>query len=146
MELMLKISRVNARFTTIIDLSGIKLPSEWVEQVVVYTTSIVVNRKHFQNVFNKSLADIAKYMGGFSQGEKILIIRVIRMGERDVGQFDLNSHTRYVVMVYKEFFNWSNLIRLFHSKKEGMKIFLIVEGVGLPILKVLFKINGADSN
>jgi len=131
----------NACFSTIIDLSGITFSSDK-ERNVVYTTSIVVNRNYLNNVFNK-VDDIKKYTGAFLSMERVIIIRVIRNRSGVSKVYKIERDTLiYRIMQYKEFFKEGVFNNLVSLKNEGWKIFLIVEGVGLPLLKVIFKTFG----
>ncbi len=133
--------KFNSRFSTIIDLSGIRFLSE--EKLnVIHTTSIVVNRSYLRNRFNKA-NDIKRSMSMFGPEEKVIIIRVIRNKRSSTERYTWDNNTRsYTVLQYKNFFNKDLLNVVVSLKAEGWKIFLIVEGIGLPLLKIIFKTIG----
>lgn len=113
---------------------------------MLFILPIVVNRNYLDNAFKKT-NDIIRYMGAFFTEEKVVIIRVIRNKQSSYKMYKLQKSTHvYFVMQLKEFFNKDYFNELVMLKNDGCKIFLMVEGVGLALLKVIFKTFGIVFN
>ena len=131
----------NANYATIIYLSGFKFFKE-IEKNVIYTTSVVVNRNYLNNALNHS-SDLKNYFGNIYRDEKVIIIKIQRNRRRGCEWYKLNKDIHlYGVLLYKEFFNKDTFNILSLRKEQGYKILLIVEGIGLPLLKIIFKTFG----
>lgn len=101
---MYELTKINAPYSTIIDLSGITSSSGKIRNII-YTTSIVVNSNYLNNAFNK-VASIKTYTGALFTTEKVIIFRVIRNRHSDAKGFNIESDIHiYKLMQYKEFFN-----------------------------------------
>ena len=129
----------NAPFATIVDLSYFIYSSNYSKNVI-YTTSFIVNRNYLKNVFNNTDDLLSNVNKGFSPMERVMVIRVVRNRHKETERFNLGSTKRfYYIMQYKYFFNETNFNNLGLARNKGVKIFLIIEGVGLTLLKVIKK-------
>jgi len=128
----------NASYATIIDCSSFNF-SKVREENVIYTTSVVVNRNYLNNALNH-MYDLRKHFGNIYRGENITILRIQRNRYKEAEWFKFDEKIQnYGVLQYKEFFNNDMFNALASLRKNDRKLILIVEGVGLPLLKIIFK-------
>lgn len=96
--------KIKDHLATIVDLSGIIFSSDK-SKMVVYTTSIVVNRNYLTNIFNNANDQSFNMKKVFSPAEKVMIISVVSNRFKEMERFKMTSVSHfYYIMQYKYFF------------------------------------------